>query len=270
MSQAPTSVVISRDGTRIAYERTGEGPPLAIVGGALSDRSSAASLAAALARDLTVLSYDRRGRGGSGQTLPWSLEKEIDDLRALIDMVGEPVSVYGHSSGGVLSIESALAGLPIPALIVYEPPYVADLSDPNAPPPDLADRLRTTLAGPGGADAAIRDFLRLGPGLSETEIDGLATSPAWQRFLALAPTAPFDAAIVSEGEIPRQRLLGLETPTLVLQGGASPPWVRAATAALAAAVPNGRLVVLDELDHGGARTDPDRVAAEVVRFLLTE
>ncbi|MGZ4137218.1 MAG: alpha/beta fold hydrolase [Actinomycetota bacterium] len=266
----PTEVVVSRDGTRIACERTGTGPPLVIVAGALSEHASAAGLVKTLARDLSVISYDRRGRGESGGTPPWSVEDEIDDLRAVAELAVAPVSVYGHSSGGILSIEAALGGLPIPRLVVYEPPYVADRSDPHAPPADLADRLRATLASFGGADATIREFLRLGPGLSEAQIDDLAASPAWQRFLALAPAIPFEAAIVGDGAIPRERLAGLGTPTLVLQGGASPSWVRAATAELAAAIPDGRLVVLEGLDHTGARTDPDRVAAEVVRFVVTQ
>src|SRR5712692_5102137 len=168
----------SRDGTPIAYRRTGEGPSLVIVGGALSDHTSAGALADELGRDLSVIAYDRRGRGESGASPPWSLEREIEDLHALADLDGGPVFVYGHSSGAVLSIEAALAGLPVRRLVVYEPPYVTDPSDDHAPPADLADRLRAVLAGPGGADAAVREFLRLGPGLSSEAIEGVAASPA--------------------------------------------------------------------------------------------
>lgn len=266
----PSEVVTSRDGTAIACERSGAGPSLVLVAGALSDRASASAFVDVLARDLRVISFDRRARGASDGTPPWSLDDEIDDLRAVAGLAEGPVSVYGHSSGGVLALEAALAGLPIRRLVVYEPPYVADRADPHAPPADLADRLRASLAGPGGADAAIREFLRLGPGLSDRQIDDLAASPAWERFLAFAPTTPFEAAMVGNGAIPRERLAGLQTPTLVLQGGASAGWVRSATVALAAAVPHGRLAVFDGLDHGGARTDPERVGAEVVRFLLPE
>jgi pimeloyl-ACP methyl ester carboxylesterase len=261
--------VISGDGSRIAYARSGEGPPIVLVGGALSDRASDAPLAAELGRNLSVISYDRRGRG-EGEKITWSLAAEIDDLRALAGVAGEPVFVYGHSSGAVLSIEAALAGIPIRRLVVYEPPYVADPNDPQAPPADLAGRLRTTIAGPGGPDAAVREFLRSGPGISDEAIEVLSTSPAWSRFLALAFTLPWETEIVGGGAIPVKRLASFKTPTLVLQGGASPRWVRASSAALTEALPHGELVVLEGLDHGGARADPSRVASAVRRFLLRE
>ncbi len=259
--------VTSLDGSRIAYVRSGDGPPILIVGGALNDHTSAAALAAELGRDLSVFSYDRRGRGESASSTPWSLANEIEDLRALSDLAGEPVFVYGHSSGAVLSIEAAMAGLPIRRLVVYEPPYVAEPNDSHAPPVDLADRLRATLAGLGGADAAVREFLRLGPGLSDEAIEGLSTTSTWPRSLALASTLPWEAEIVGDGSIPAARLASFMTPTLVLQGSLSPTWARASTVALAEALPQGELVVLEGLDHGGARTDPSRVAAEVRRFI---
>jgi len=259
--------VTSLDGSRIAYVRSGEGSPIVIVGGALNDHASAAPLVAELGRDLSVISYDRRGRGESASSMPWSLASEVADLRALAEIAGEPIFVYGHSSGAILSVEAALAGLPIKRLVLYEPPYVADPNDPHAPAADLADRLRTTLDGPGGADAAVREFLRLGPGLSADAIEGLSTSPTWPRFLSIAFTLAWEAEIVGDGAIPAERLASFETPTLILQGSASPTWAQASTAALADALPHGVLVVLEGLDHGGARAAPGRVAAEVLRFL---
>jgi alpha-beta hydrolase superfamily lysophospholipase len=264
----PMDHVTSLDGSHIAYVRSGWGPSIVIIGGALNDHSSAAALAEELGRDLSVITYDRRGRGESVPSTPWSLANEIEDLRALAAIAGEPVYVYGHSSGAVLSIEAALAGVPIRRLVVYEPPYVAKPNDPHAPPADLADRLRATLAGPGGADAAVREFLRLGPSLSDDAIETLSTGSTWPRFLALAFTMPWEAEIVGDGTIPVARLASFMTPTLVLEGSASPPWTRASTAALADALPHGEHVVLEGLDHGGARADPGRVAAEVWRFLL--
>ena len=163
-----------------------------------------------------------------------------------------------------------LAGLPVKRLVIYEPPYVADRGNPHAPPDDLADRLRATLAGPGGADAAVREFLRLGPGLSTDAIEAIAASSTWERFLALAHTMPSEAEIVGNGAIPRERLATFTTPTLVCRGGASPTWIRTSAAVLAETLLQGTLVEFDGLDHGGARTDPARVAAEVIRFLLTE
>ena len=116
--------VQSRDGTTIAFDRFGDGPPLILVLGALCDRSAARTLAEVLAGDFAVLTYDRRGRGGSGDTLPYAVEREIEDLDALISETGAAPFVFGHSSGAVLALEAAASGLPIARLVVYEPPYI--------------------------------------------------------------------------------------------------------------------------------------------------
>jgi pimeloyl-ACP methyl ester carboxylesterase len=259
--------VESQDGSKILLERAGNGPPIMLVSGALSDRAGSTSLADELSRSMTVIRYDRRGRGTRSATPPGTVGEEIDDLRAIADLVGHDMALYGHSSGGIVALEAVLAGFPCRGLVLYEPPYIADTQDRDRPPTDFAVRLRRLLDGPGGGDAALREFLRLGPDISPDAIQHLAESESWGRLLRLANTLPSEATIVGQGDIPYSRLAQLQLPTLILQGGASPVWVRNAMSALADALPSARLVVLDGLDHGGARLDPRRVAAAVVSFV---
>ena len=120
--------VVSRDGTQIAYEQSGAGPALILIGGAFGERTTAAGLAALLAPRFTVFAYDRRGRGGSGDTPTYAVEREVEDLEALIDRAGGAAFVYGHSSGAALAIEASAEGLPIGRLVLYEPPYIVDHS----------------------------------------------------------------------------------------------------------------------------------------------
>ena len=191
----------SKDGSQIRIERTGDGPPIVLVPGALSDRSSSAPLVAELSRSMTVIRYDRRGRGMRFAVPPGTLDEEIDDLRAIADLVGNDMAIYGHSSGGTISLEAVLAGCPCQRLVLYEPPYIADPHDRARPPADLAALLRTRLESTGGADAALRAFLRLGPGLPPDAIERLAESELWDRLLRLAGTLPAEATIVGQGEI---------------------------------------------------------------------
>ena len=118
------NTVTSSDGTTIAYDRSGEGPPLVLIGGALSDRAAAGSLAEALAPRLTAIAYDRRGRGDSGDTAPYAVEREIEDLEAIVAEAGGSAFVFGHSSGAALALEAAARGLPVTKLALYEPPFI--------------------------------------------------------------------------------------------------------------------------------------------------
>ena len=131
--EASVKKVISRDGTAIAYERTGGGPPLILVGGALSDRSAGSPLATLLAPHFSVFSYDRRGRGDSGDTAPYAVDREVEDLQALIAEAGGSAFVFGHSSGAVLALEAAARGLAVPKLALYEPPFMIGKGRPPLP-----------------------------------------------------------------------------------------------------------------------------------------
>ncbi len=252
--------VTSADGTRIALERTeggtaGEtssetgGMPVILIGGAFNDRSTVAALAATLAPDVTAITYDRRGRGDStNHDHDFDVNREFDDLAAVIERTGGTASVFGHSSGGVLALEAALRGLPIDRVAVYEPSYIP-ASDRPQPGPDLYQRL-VRLIGQGRRDDAVTLFQREAVGLPAAMIEGMRASDFWAWFTGLAHTLPYDVALHGAYEPPAGRLGTLRIPVLAVDGSESPGWVHTATRAVASAVPGGRYVTLDGQDHG--------------------
>jgi pimeloyl-ACP methyl ester carboxylesterase len=259
---------ISLDGTPIAYEKDGAGRPLVLVGGAFQTRDDPlmAALAAALADRFTVVRYDRRGRGGSGDAPTYRDRCEEDDLRAVIDAAGDRVAVFGMSSGAVLAIEAAAHGVAVAALAVYEPPVIVDGSR-AAVPEDDADRLRALVAG-GDRDAAVTRFLTGAVGLSVDLVAGMRQAPFWSAMTELAHTLPYDGSIMR----PYQRGRALDAlhwraiaaPVLVVGGGASPPWIRAGVAAIADALPDAVLRTLDDQAHD---VDPGLLAEVLAGFL---
>ena len=253
--------VISADGTAIAYEPGGSGPPLVIVNGALSDRRSVAQLRPLLEPSFTVIGYDRRGRGDSGDSATYAPEREIEDLRVVCGGLARPPFVYGHSSGGVLALEAALHGLPMAALALYEPPYIIPGSR-TPPGADLADRLERMVAA-GKRGEALRLFLDEGIQLPEPVVDDLEASAGWPPMLALAHTLPYDLRVTGDGTIPGERLARLRIPTLVLSGGASPRWMRDSVAALVSAIPGGSHVVVPGQTHSAA---PELLAPRLEAF----
>jgi pimeloyl-ACP methyl ester carboxylesterase len=262
-STASLVMIASADGTRIACERSGSGPNLVIVNGALSDRSSAAGLRPHLDPFVTVIAYDRRGRGDSGDGERYAPEREMEDLAAVLEASGGPSVVFGQSSGGMLALEASLRGLPVSRLAINEPPYIVGDSR-RRPSPDLAERLRR-LIDSGDREAATHLFLTDAVGLPEEALAGLRSGPAWPRMLGLAHTLRYDALIAGQYELPlSERRAAFRTPTLVLRGGASEPWIRLGTEALAASLPNGRLVELAGQQHSPA---PDVLAAALLEFL---
>ena len=259
--------VRSRDGTTIAYDRRGSGPPVVLVGGALSDRRGARALSDALAPRFTVIAYDRRGRGDSSDTPPYVVEREIDDLAALIETVGPSAFVYGHSSGAVLSLRAADAGLPIPRLAIYEPPFIIDDSRP-ALPPDY-DRHVDELIAAGKNDEAVEYFLRTGPLVPEAVIARSRGSPAWEGLMAMAPTIAYDNRVMDGTMAGDPTLLdrwaSVAIPTLVLAGGASPAFMHRGAAALTGVLPDATMQVLEGQTHGAA---PDVLAPVLLDFFL--
>jgi pimeloyl-ACP methyl ester carboxylesterase len=251
------STVTSRDGTPIAYERGGSGPAVILVGGGLDDGAENAPLTAELARDFTTYNYARRGRAASGDTQPYAVEREIEDIEALITEAGGRAHVYGVSSGGMFAIEAALAGLPIDRLAVYDVPY-----DTSAEASQLFDQYRVEL------DAALREgrrgdavelFMRLA-GSPDEQIAAARSSPYWPGLEALAHTLAYDAALY--GPPPLDRLATLEQPTLVATGGES-GFFAAAADAVAARLPNAERVTLAGQGHV---VYPKTMAAELRRF----
>jgi pimeloyl-ACP methyl ester carboxylesterase len=243
------SSVQSADGTTIAYERSGEGPALILVTGAFCDRSSPASLAAALAPAFTVYCYDRRGRGDSGDRPPYAIEREVEDLAALAALAaaagGRPF-VFGHSSGAALALEAAAAGVPMARVAAYEPPYTGA----SFPPAGFAGEL-AALAASGERGTAAGLFLQ-STGAPEQAVAQMRSSPYWPRMESLAHTLSYDITLCNGGVVPAGRLAGIAVPVLALAGGKSPDWAAAAAGEIAAAVPDGRSRVLDGQDHGPA------------------
>jgi pimeloyl-ACP methyl ester carboxylesterase len=246
--------VRSSDGTAIAFERTGEGPPVVLVGGALSTRMAAESLSAELGGRFTAIAYDRRGRGDSGDTPPYAVEREVDDLAALIAAVGGSASVFGHSSGAALALEAAARGLPIDKLVLYEPPFIVDDTRPPLPE-DYVAHLDELVAADRRGDA-IEYFMTTGVGLPAEIVAGLRDSPAWPFMEAVAHTISYDGRAmgdtISSSPKPLERWASVTVPTLVMDGEASPPWQRNAVRALADVLPNVKHRTLEGQDHGPA------------------
>ena len=241
----------SRDGTPIAFERSGQGPPLLIVGGALNDRHAAATQADLLAPTFTVYAYDRRGRGDSGDTPPYAVEREVEDLQALVEGAGGMAYAYGHSSGGVLALEAAAATPGITKLVMYEPPFIIDDSRP--PLPDDYVRHLEELAASDRRGEAVEYFMTTGVGAPAEAIPSMKESPFWPSLEAMAHTISYDARIMGDnlaGEPLRgDRWSSVTIPTLVIDGGASPPSLGNAAQALVDVLPNARRLTMEGQTH---------------------
>jgi thioesterase domain-containing protein len=251
--------VTSRDGTTLAYDRLGDGPPVVLVSGGSTDRSANAGLAAELAGAHSVYNYDRRGRGDSGDTPPYAVDRELEDLRALLDEAGGSAHLYGASSGGALALEAAAAGLPADRLAVYEVPYfVAD---------ELLRRWRDYVEQLGAALAqdrrgeAVELFMRVAG--AADDIPRARSSPMWPGLEAVAHTLAYDAACLGDGRPPTERLAAVTQPTLVATGGGQELFEQAADA-IAASLPHAQRLTLDGQSH---LVDPKALAPVLARFL---
>jgi pimeloyl-ACP methyl ester carboxylesterase len=241
-----TNNATSADGTSIAYDRTGEGPALVLVVGAFCTRQTTQALTPMLASHFTVYEYDRRGRGDSGDTPPYAIEREIEDLDAVIGAAGGSAMVYGHSSGAVLALVAAAKGLAITRVVAYEPPLfippVAEVGDLAAALKALADQNR-----PGDAAEL---FLTVAAGAPPEIIAMIKGSPDWAGMESVAHTLWYDATIAaSESEADLTAFESITVPTILVDGGRSAPWARHATDLLAKAVPNAIQVTVDDADH---------------------
>jgi pimeloyl-ACP methyl ester carboxylesterase len=252
---------LSRDGTPIAYERTGQGPAVILVSGAMSTGGTVAPLAVPLSERFDVLVYDRRGRGASGDTAPYAVAREVEDLAALIEAAGGEACLCGISSGGALVLEAAASGLPVRRAAVYETPY-ADFLDGGAERnAEYTEQLTAALAE-GRRGDAVELFLRL-TGMGEGMIQGARQSPMWPGMEAVAPTLAYDNAVMAGGLVPRDRLASITVPLLAVAGGASPEWMREGTRAVAEAAPNGSYRVLEGQTH---MVDPTALGPVLAEF----
>lgn len=251
---------ISRDGTSLAYARSGDGPTVILVSGALSTGAAMEPLAARLADRCGAVPYDRRGRGASGDTAPFSVAREVEDLAALIDALGGSAALYGHSSGGALALEAAASGLPVTEVAVYEPPFAVHEGD-GKERAEYTVRLTELLAQGRNGDA-VALFMAL-TGMPQDLIADARRSPMWPGMEAIAPTLAYDDAAMAGGLVPRERLAALPVPVLAVAGGASPDWMREAARAVADAAPNGTYRTLAGQTH---RVDPAALAPVLAEF----
>jgi len=234
------SQVTSQDGTTIAYARTGSGPALIVVDGALCSRSfgPSATLSARLAPRFTVYTYDRRGRGQSGDSSPYSPAREVEDIAALIREAGGSASLLGLSSGGALALEAAAAGLPVDKVMAYEPPYVDDTGQRGGAA--HAGQLARLLAG-GNRAGAVKYFMRDMVGAPLAIVVMMRLMPwIWWKLQAVAHTLPYDTAVMTEFRIPRARFGTIAAPVLVMNGSKTDPRLKDAAHVIAAAIPGAQ------------------------------
>ena len=230
--------VLSADGTPIAWQVRGTGPALVIAVGAFCDSSSSRGLADLLDSQFTVYEYDRRGRGHSGNAMPYSVQREAEDLAAVASIAdaADGPFVYGHSSGGIIALEAAANGTPMRGLVAYEPPFTSADGERHD---ELLHDVESALAT-GDLDAAAKAFL-LGSGAPAAAVDGMSKSPGWSWMRALAPTLAYDLTLSNGGVVPAQRYSAIRTDLTVLWGGNSPDWARRAAESVHAAAPDAHL-----------------------------
>ncbi len=258
------NTVTSSDGTTIAFDQLGDGPPIILVGGGSVDRSANAPLAALLASHFTVINYDRRGRGDSGDAPPYAVEREIEDLDALINEAGGSAFVYGTSSGGALALEAAASGLAITKLALWEPPFVLDES--RRPPADQVERYDQMIAA-GRRGDAVEYFMTKVVGLPPEFVAYARTQPFWQAQKALAHTLAYDATIMGDHSLPVERAAAVTVPTLVLAGEANFPFMRETAQALADVVPDAQSRILEGQEHNVA---PEALAPVLEEFFKAQ
>jgi pimeloyl-ACP methyl ester carboxylesterase len=256
--------VRSKDGTSIGYERSGSGPALILVDGAFCSRAFGPSpkLAPLLARAFTVYTYDRRGRGESGNTLPYSPAREVEDLAALVQAAGGTASLAGLSSGGALAIEAAASGVPIEKIVAYEPPYVDD--DGNRGGASHLPALQRLIAS-GDRGGAIKYFMKDMVGAPGAVVVMMRLMPwIWRKLQAVAHTLPHDAAVMTDFRIPRARFASVRVPTLVMNGSKTDPRLRGVARTLAGVIPGAQYRELPGQTHN---VKPGVLAPAVIEFL---
>jgi pimeloyl-ACP methyl ester carboxylesterase len=219
-------------------------------------------LAQVLAPDFTVYTYDRRGRGESGDNAPYAVAREVEDLEALIEAAGGSAYVYGISSGAALAMEAAASGLAIRKLALYEPPYTAEGGDTEGVK-ESNERLNDLLADGRRGDAV--EFFMSGVGMPAEAIAGMRQSPMWSVFEGVAHTIAYDFVVLGDGTVPRERAALVAVPTLLADGGASPDFLRRPTKALADAIPTAKHQTPEGQTHEVA---PDAIAAVLKEFFL--
>jgi pimeloyl-ACP methyl ester carboxylesterase len=250
MHASADRTVVSADGTVIAVSDTGSGPAVVVVGGAFDHRGSPAvrALVDVLASDHRVVTYDRRGRGASGDTAPWSIDREADDLRAVVDSIADQVTAVGICVGAGVVLHGIAAGVPVDGALLWEPPYRASV-DPHAEDVLFADTLDEHIAA-GRRGAAVRAFLAQVLGVPMGQVAGLRLKPTlWRSLLADAHVLARDVRMLNGLAIPERVLAAVGVPVLVASGTGSPDWMASAARAAAEAIPGSEHTVLRGQGH---------------------
>jgi pimeloyl-ACP methyl ester carboxylesterase len=241
----------SRDGTTIAFTKTGSGPPLIIVDGAFCYRENgpATELASLLAQHFTVFTYDRRGRGKSGDTAPYTVEREIDDLRALARETGGTPFVLGISSGGALTLQAVASGVDVTKMALYEPPYLSEANGPRSFE-DIKNRLQSLVSADDRA-GAVKFFMTDVYGAPRAFVFAMPflMPNAWKRNKLVVHTTPYDLTILADRSVLNERRFSISVPALVIGGEKSPKELRDAVTAVAKALPNAHSRFLPGQDH---------------------
>jgi pimeloyl-ACP methyl ester carboxylesterase len=253
--------VVSKDGTQIGFDKMGQGASVILVSGGSVDRMSNAGLAAILSDHYTVYNYDRRGRGISGDTAPYALAREIEDIEAVISAASGSAFLFGSSSGAALALEAAASKLAIKKLALWEPPYIVDNSRPR-PPANTAEVYQALVAD-GKRGEAVEYFMAKVVGMPPEFVGYARSQPWWAAQEALAHTLAYDATIMADYSLPTGQAAKVTTSTLVLAGGQDMPWMRDTAQALVGAIAGAQLQYLDGQGHNVA---PEALAPALITF----
>jgi pimeloyl-ACP methyl ester carboxylesterase len=255
----------SADGVLIAYEKTGEGPPLVLVHGTPDDHSYWEMVQPTLAKYYTVFALDRRGRGQSGDTADYKLELEFDDVVAVVDMIDDPVILLGHSHGGIVAQEAALRTKNLHKLILYEPPIMDGSGEPDDSLLSAIATMETTIKE-GKNEQALLFFKENLLGMPPDAIENERSTKYWQVMVNAAPTLPRELKAVAGYKFNAAKFNDLNLPTLLLSGSESPELFKEAIKKLNEALPNSRITVLEGQEHDAALTAPDLFTDKVLQF----
>jgi pimeloyl-ACP methyl ester carboxylesterase len=258
--------VRSTDGTSIAFQRSGAGPPLLLVHGTGGTHSRWAPILRGLGRHFTVYAIDRRGRGESGDAADYAIEREFEDVASVVDAIGEPVNLFGHSYGAICSLEAALLTCHIRRLVLYEPPI--PVRGVEIYPEGVIERLQKLLDA-GDREGLLTTFMSDVVRMTPHEIEFSQSMPAWPARVAAAHTLPRELRSHEQYSFEPGRLKALTLPTLLLIGGESPKFFRAAIDLLHAALPCSRVTVLPGQQHIAMESAPELLVQELLAFLLS-
>ncbi len=256
----------SVDGTTIAYEKTGSGPPLVLVHGTIDDHTYWEMVQPALAEYSTVFAIDRRGRGQSGDAAGYKLELEFEDVAAVVDMIDQPVILLGHSYGGLIALEAALRTENLSKLILYEPPIFAGTEEPDDFLLEAFSKIETSL-NEGKNEQALLVFLEILIETSPDEIEIARSTPYWQVMVNTAPTLPRELQAGVEYKFDAARFKKLAIPTLLLSGSESPIFLKEGIKTLDRSLNNSRVTTLEGQAHDAARAAPDLFTEKVLKFV---